>query len=115
MDKLRIEWHRTFDEPGDGFMELNCDTFFPCVQQKAQKLFPLIKRWCSDNVIAELEQYLVEKEQFCRAELKRLANLATNYPAKSKECRKYTAEFKSVKADAERYKKNIAALQKGSD
>jgi len=62
MNTLKIEWHRAFDETGEGSMELKCDLFFPCPLKKARKVFALVSRWCSDEVITELEQYLNDKE-----------------------------------------------------
>ncbi len=149
MEILKIEWHKTWDEPGEGFMELNCDKFFPCIQAKAQKLFPLVRMWCSDEVIAELEQYLIDKEsetmQFAKEYARKYSDavqkvsdlqqmvLSGKYPIgtrlspdamdKAKADLKnyktlktsYLRTAKSLKADSERYKKNIAALRKGSD
>lgn len=149
MEILKIEWHRTWDEPGEGFMELKCDAFFPCTQKKAQKLFPLVRRWCADEVIAELEQYLNDKEsetmQLAKDYAKKYNDavqmvsdlqqmiLSGKYPigtrlspdamVKAKVDLKnyntlktaYLRTAKSLKADSERYKKNIAALRKGSD
>lgn len=149
METLRIEWHRTFDNAGEGFMELNCDKFFPCIQKKAQKLFPLVRRWCSDEVIAELKQYLIDKEaetlQLAKEYAKKYSDAVQKvhdlermvstgkYPvgtlltpdaldrakAELKDYKKlrsaYLRTAKSLKVDSERYKKNIAALQKGSD
>lgn len=149
MDILKIVWHRTWDEPGEGFMELKCDAFFPCTQKKAQKLFPLVRRWCSDEVIAELKQYLIDKEaetlQLAKEYARKYSDAVQKvhhlekmvstgkYPvgtllkpdaldrakAELKGYKKlrvaYLRTAKSLKADNERYKKNIAALQKGSD
>jgi uncharacterized hydantoinase/oxoprolinase family protein len=149
MDILKIEWHRTFDNAGEGFIELKCDAFFPCTQKKAQKLFPLVRRWCSDEVIAELKQHLIDKEaetlqlakEYARKyidavqkvyDLERMVSTG-KYPvgtlltpnaldrakAELKDYKKLKAAYlrtaKSLKADDERYKKNIASLQKGSD
>lgn len=47
MDVLRIDYDT-------GYMELNVEAFFPCTMQKARIIFPLIGRWCSDSVKAEL-------------------------------------------------------------
>ena len=61
MEKLRIEWHRTFDNHSEGFMELNLDAFFPCTVKKANQVFTLVRRWCSEEVIADLERYFLQK------------------------------------------------------
>ena len=64
MEKLRIEW----DDRSNGFMELNVDKFFPCTADKATKVFKLVARWCSDETIAELKEYLLTEQ----AEVKKM-------------------------------------------
>lgn len=61
MEFLRIEWCKTLDEPGEGYMEICPDKFFPCTVEKAKKLFKLVDQWCSDETIAELYQYLQQE------------------------------------------------------
>ena len=64
MEKLRIEWN----DRSKGFMELNVDKFFPCTADKATKVFKLVARWCSDETIAELKEYLLTEQ----AEVKKM-------------------------------------------
>lgn len=149
MEQFTIKWYKTHDDAGEGFMELNCDKFFPCIQAKASKLFPLVGRWCSDEAIAELEQYLIDKEsetmQFAKEHARKYSDavqkvsdlqqmvLSGKYPIGTRlspdamdkakaDLKNYKTlktshlrKAKSLKADSERYKKNIVALRKGSD
>lgn len=97
-----------------GYMDLKVDAFFPCTQSKAKIVFPLINRWCSDLQISMLKAHFEKQIELLTKEMKDLANKACSYPAKSTECRKYTAAFKKCKTKCERYKKNLMQL-KGSD
>ena len=70
MEVLRIEWHRTFDEHGEGYMELILDKFFPCTIEKANKIFKLVGRWCPDETIAELDVYLHQEKEKAYTQMK---------------------------------------------
>jgi len=50
-NKFRIDYHR-------GYMELNLDSFFPCPQDKAKKVFRLIHRYSSETDKKRLLDYL---------------------------------------------------------
>lgn len=64
MEVLRIEWHRTFDEHGEGYMELILDKFFPCTTEKANKTFKLVGSY--------------EKKK-CETDFKRLQTVMKKY------------------------------------
>jgi hypothetical protein len=125
MDTLKIEWHRTFDEPGEGFMKLKCDVFFPCTQKKAQKVFTLVRRWCSDEAIAELKQYLNDKEVETLQLTKEYANKYSDAVQKVHDLERMVSTGKypvgtlltpdaldQAKADLKNYKKLKAAYLK---
>lgn len=61
MEVLKIEWYQTFDNNSKGYMELKVDKFFPCTAKTATKVFHLVRRWCSDEQISELEQFFLQK------------------------------------------------------
>lgn len=61
MEVLKIEWYQTFDNNSKGYMELKVDKFFPSTAKTATKVFHLVRRWCSDEQISELEQFFLQK------------------------------------------------------
>lgn len=97
MEKLRIEWHRCSDEHGEGFMELIPDKFFPCTFNTATKLFKLVARWCSDEIIAELKEYLLTEQ----AEVKRMLDKPL-----------LDSDIKNLQMLYKRYGSNIKTLEK---
>lgn len=95
MEKLRIEWN----DHSKGFMELNVDNFFPCTADKATKVFKLVARWCSDETIAELKEYLLTEQAEVKKmldkplldeDIKHLQMLYKRYAANIKTLEKYT-------------------------
>lgn len=91
--------------------ELNVEKFFPCTQPKAKKLFPLVVRGCPEKDIVELQQYFKERIEVLERGMKTAAENAAHCPPKSKECLKYTAEFKSTKHLMKRLERNLKLLQ----
>ena len=61
MERLKIEWHKTIDNHSEGFIEIYLDAFFPCTVKKAYQVFALVRRWCSEITIADLEKYFLKK------------------------------------------------------
>lgn len=104
VDVLRVEHDR-------GFLEINIEAFFPCTQKKAKILFPLIRKWCSKETKSALMQELEELADGYEALCKMYANVATNYPPRSKECRNFTSEFKKTNTLYRRMQRNITMLK----
>ena len=107
MDVLRVEHDR-------GFLEINIEAFFPCTQKKAKILFPLMRKWCSEETKSALMHELVELADGYEALCKMYANEAANHPAHSKECRRFTSEFKRTNTLYRRMQKNITMLKEVS-
>lgn len=107
MDVLRIEHD-------SGFLEINIEAFFPCTQKKAKILFPLIRKWCSEENKSALMQELLELADGYEALCRMYANEAVNHPPRSKECRRFTSEFKRTNALYRRMQKNITTLKEVS-
>ena len=104
MDVLRIEHDH-------GYVELNIEEFFPCIQKKARILFPLIRKWCSEETKAALLHELKELSDGYEVLCKMYANEAVNHPSQSRECRHFTSEFRRTNTLYRRMKKNIIMLE----
>lgn len=104
MDVLRIDHDR-------GYLELNIEVFFPCTQKKAKILFPLIRKWCSEETKAALLYELTELADGYEALCKMYANVAADHPPHSRECRNLTSEFKRTNTLYRQMQKNITMLK----
>lgn len=107
VDVLRIEHD-------SGFLEINIEAFFPCTQKKARILFPLIRKCCSEETKNALMQELVELADGYEALCRMYANAAANHPPRSKECHRFTSEFKRTNTLYRRMQKNITMLKEVS-
>ena len=107
MDVLRIEHDR-------GFLEINIEAFFPCSQKKARVLFPLIRKWCSEETKKALVRELEELADGYEALCKMYANEAVNHLPRSKECQHLTSQFKRTNTLYKRMQKNITTLKEVS-
>ncbi len=104
VDVLRIEHDR-------GYLEVNIEAFFPCTQKKARILFPVIRKWCSEETKIALLHELTELADGYEALCKMYANEAVKHPPRSKECRHFTSEFKRTNTLYRRMQKNIIMLK----
>ena len=111
MEKLRIEWHKTFDEPGDGYLELITDVFFPCTVEKAKKVFHLAKRWCSDETLLELADYFKTKIFEIDELILEIKRKYPNTRVGSKEKKQCETDFKSLINRQKKYQRNLNILQ----
>ncbi len=122
MEVLRIEWHRTFDEHGEGYMELLLDKFFPCTTEKANKIFKLVGRWCSDETIAELENYFAEKIEIIEKQIAEIKHIYPSTRVGSYKKKKCETDFKRLQTVMKKYNRMVKLLHththtqmKGSD
>jgi hypothetical protein len=120
MEVLRIEWHRTFDEHDEGYMELILDKFFPCTIEKANKIFKLVGRWCSDETIAELENYFAEKIEIIEKQIAEIKHIYPSTSVGSYEKKKCETDFKQLQTVMKKYNRMVKLLHihtqmKGSD
>lgn len=104
MDVLRIDHDH-------GYLELNIEAFFPCTQKKARILFPLIRKWCSEETKVALFHELTELADGYEALCKMYANAAADHLPHSRECRTLTSEFKRTNTLYRRMQKNITMLK----
>lgn len=111
MEVLRIEWHRTFDNAGEGYMEIYVDKFFPCTVEKAKKLFKLVNRWCSDETIAELLDFFTKKINDTKDQIDEIKKVYPSTTIGSKEKKQCEDDFKHLQAVLKKYQRNMEFLQ----
>lgn len=104
MEKLKIT-HST------GFLELNVDSFFPCTNDKAKKVFKLMQRWSEPEIIEELKVCLQEKADFWNKAMKTASENGCSYSPKFKGYKDYLKEFKSAQSIYNRCIRNIKCLE----
>ena len=107
MDVLRVEHDR-------GFLEINIEAFFPCTQKKAKILFPLIRKWCSEETKEALLHELTELANGYEALCKMYANAAAEPSAAFQGVSNFTSEFKRTNTLYRRMQKNITMLKEVS-
>jgi len=61
MDVLEIRY-------GNGHMTINVPVFFPCIQEHAEKIFRLVKKYCPEEDREALGRYLYLVREFLRAQ-----------------------------------------------
>lgn len=115
MEVLRIEWHRTSDEHGEGYMELILDKFFPCTIKKANKIFKLVERWCSDETIAELENYFAEKIEIVEKQIAEIKHIYPSTSVDSYEKKKCEIDFKRLQTVMKKYNRMVKLLHTHTD
>lgn len=94
-------------------MELNLDCFFPCILDKARKVFSLIHKYSSEADKDRLLAFLHGLESRCFAQMQEYADKATSQPEKSEECRRYTSRFKEARRLRQRTARNIELFTAG--
>lgn len=110
MEFLRIEWHRTFDEPGEGYMEICSDKFFPCTTEKANKIFKLAGRWCSDETISELDGYFKDKITDIENQIEKIKHIYPSTSVGSYEKKKCETDFKRLQILMKKYNRMLKLL-----
>lgn len=115
MEVLRIEWHRTVDEHSEGYMELILDKFFPCTAEKANKIFKLVGRWCSDETIAELENYFAKKIEIIEKQIAEIKHIYPSTSVSSYEKKKCETDFKRLQTLLKKYNRMVKLLHTYTD
>ena len=110
MKILKIEWHRTFDEYGEGYMKLILDKFFPCTTEKANKVFGLVGEWCPDETIAELEGYFAEKIETIERQIAEIKHIYLSTSVGSYEKKKCETDFKRLQTLLKKYNRMVKLL-----
>lgn len=69
-DILKIAWN---EQHHNGEISLVISEFFPCNNDRAKRVFPLIRHWCTQDEVAELLMYFKEQQQSAITEAKKRA------------------------------------------
>lgn len=110
MEVLRIEWHRTLDEYSEGYIELILDKFFPCNIEKVNKTFKLVRRWCSDETIAELDNYFAEKIEIIEKQIAEIKHIYPSTSVGSYKKKKCETDFKQLQMLLKKYNRIVKLL-----
>ena len=100
------------DHP-NGYIEVNVETFFPCTNTKARKLFRLVRDNCSEAQQEELLAALVRKAKSCLAEAMSLEGSLDEVPCDPKEYQKRLRKFKALTRQHTQLTRNIRDLTAG--
>ena len=65
----------------NGWMEIHLGEFFPCTQDRARKLFRLVKKYCSAETKEELGLHLYRLREYYRAQVETYGQDRGNVPA----------------------------------
>ena len=103
MDILIIKW-------STGFVEIIPDEFFPCTVDKANQVFKLMNRWCSDETIAELRAYFIDKISLIKEEINEIKKVYPNTKIGSKEKKDCEVKFKRLKTLVTKYERMTKIL-----
>lgn len=100
------------DHP-NGYIEVNVDTFFPCTNTKAKKLFWLVRDNCSEAQQKELLVALVRKAKSVTEEAMSLEGSLNEVPRDPKEYQGRLRRFKSLTRQHTQLTRNIRDLTAG--
>ena len=100
------------DHP-NGYIEVNVETFFPCTNTKARKLFRLVRAYCSEAQQEELLAALVRKAKSCLAEAMSMEGSLDELPCDPKEYQERLRRFKALTRQHTQLTRNIRDLTAG--
>lgn len=100
------------DHP-NGYIEVNVETFFPCTNTKARKLFRLIRDNCSEAQQKELLVALVRKARSVMEEAMSLEGSLDEVPRDPQEYRERLRKFKALTRQHTQLTRNIRDLTAG--
>ena len=100
------------DHPS-GYIEVSVDTFFPCTNTKAKKLFRLVRAYCSETQKEELLVALVRKAKSCLAKAMSLEGSLDELPRDPKEYQERLRRFKALTRQHTQLTRNIRDLTAG--
>lgn len=111
MEVLKIEWFRSADSESEGYMEIILDGFFPCKMEKANKVFDLVARWCSEETIAELKEYFIQKIAEVDEEINEIKKIYPETRVGSKAKKDCEVKFKQLKTTITKYQRMLRLLE----
>lgn len=100
------------DHPS-GYIEISVDTFFPCTNTKAKKLFRLVRANCSEAQQDELLAALVRKAKSCLEEVMSMEGSLDELPRDPQEYRERLRRFKALTRQHTQLTRNIRDLTAG--
>ena len=100
------------DHP-NGYIEVNLETFFPCTNTKAKKLFRLVRDNCSEAQQEELLAALVRKAKSCMEEAMSMEGSLDELPRDPKEYQERPRRFKALTRQHTQLTRNIRDLTAG--
>ncbi len=96
-----------------GYIEVKVDSFFPCTNAKAKKLFRLVRNNCSKAQQDELLAALVRKAKSCLEEAMSLEGSLDELPRDPQEYRERLRKFKALTRQHTQLTRNIRDLTAG--
>lgn len=96
-----------------GHMTFYVDRYFPCLMQTARKVYPLIRKYATQEDLQMLQKYLEDYKENCKAQLIGYARKANECEHGSMQYRYYHARMSEVQTLAKRTKRNLELLTNG--
>lgn len=100
------------DHPS-GYIAVNMETFFPCTNTKAKKLFRLVRAYCSEDQQEELLAALVRKAKSCMEEAMRMEGSLDDLARDPQEYQERLRRFKALTRQHTQLTRNIRDLTAG--
>lgn len=115
MEVLRIEWHRTSDEHGEGYMELILDKFFPCTIKRQTKYSNLLEDGVLMKQSQNLKIILLKKIEIVEKQIAEIKHIYPSTSVGSYEKKKCETDFKRLQTVMKKYNRMVKLLHTHTD